>query len=246
MAENQPPKSRREQFGERLKAKYPDREYADDEAMFGQADDDYASYEEQLGQYRDREKSLSDLLSKDPRSAQFITDMAKGTDPWIAVVERLGIDGWTELINDPSKQEELAEANKKYVERLAKEKSLEEEYNANFGESLKVLEQIQQEQGLSDETIDAAMDILIGEANDAIVGKFSREAIERALKSLNRDADIENARIEGEVAGRNAKIEENLRKPKGGDGMPNLAGNNNAATRQNGRRNFFDLVDAAR
>ncbi len=37
MAEEKQVKSRRDQFGERLKKKYPDREYADDEALFGKS-----------------------------------------------------------------------------------------------------------------------------------------------------------------------------------------------------------------
>ena len=84
MAENQTPtaqKSKRDLLGERLKKKYPDREYADDEALFGQIDDDYTDYDNQLNQYKERESRLTELFSKDPRSAQFITDMAKGNDP---------------------------------------------------------------------------------------------------------------------------------------------------------------------
>ena len=161
MAETQtsstPAKSKRENFGERLKKKYPDREYPDDEALFGQINDDYDDYDNQLNQYKEREGRLSDLLSKDPRSAQFIADMAKGNDPWLAVIERLGIDGVTDLMNDPEKQAEYAEANKKYVERLAKEKSLEDEYQKNFAESMDLLEQIQQEKQLGDDTIDALL-----------------------------------------------------------------------------------------
>ena len=95
MAETQTPttptKSKRDLFGERLKKKYPDREYADDDALFGQINDDYDEYDNQLSQYKERESRLTDLFSKDPRSAQFITDMAKGNDPWLAVIERLGI-----------------------------------------------------------------------------------------------------------------------------------------------------------
>lgn len=245
-ANNTAPKSRRDQFGERLKKKYPDREYADDEALFGQINDDYDEYDAQLGQYKERESRLTDLFSKDHRSAQFITDMAKGKDPWIAVIERLGIDGVTDLINDPSKQEAYAEANKKYVERLAKEKSLEEEYQKNFAESMSLLEQIQQERQLGDETVDAAMDLVMKIANEAILGKFTAETIDMALKAVTHDADIANAGAEGELRGKNAKIEEHLRKPQGGDGTPNLQGNNNAPTRKTAKRSMFDLADEAR
>ncbi len=249
MAEKETPapsQSKREKFGERLKKKYPDREYADDEALFGQIDDDYADYDNQLNEYKEREGRMADLFAKDPKNAQFITDMAKGNDPWIAVLERLGIDGVTDLLNDPKKQAEYAEANKKYVERLAKEKSLEEEYEKNFAESMDLLEKIQKERQLGDETVDAAMDLVMKIANEAIVGKFTEETISMALNAVNHDADVQNARTEGTVAGRNAKIDEQLRKPKSGDGQPNLAGSNNAPTRKSIGRSMFDLADEAR
>lgn len=249
MAEKETPapsQSKREKFGERLKKKYPDREYADDEALFGQIDDDYADYDNQLNEYKEREGRMADLFAKDPKNAQFITDMAKGNDPWIAVLERLGIDGVTDLLNDPKKQAEYAEANKKYVERLAKEKSLEAEYEKNFAESMDLLEKIQKERQLGDETVDAAMDLVMKIANEAIVGKFTEETINMALNAVNHDADVQNARTEGTVAGRNAKIDEQLRKPKAGDGQPNLAGSNNAPTRKSSGLSMFDLADEAR
>lgn len=240
------PMSKRDMFGERLKKKYPDKEYADDEALFGQINDDYDAYDKQLGQYQEREGRLTELLNKDPRSAKFIADMASGVDPWISVIERLGIDGVTDLMNDPSKQEAYAEANKKYVERIAKEKSLEEEYKKNLAESMQLLEQIQTERQLSDETVDAAMDLVMKMANEAILGKFTQETIDMALKAVNHDADMENARTEGTVAGRNAKIEEKLRKQNKGDGVPMLAGSNNAPTRKNANRSLFDVAGDAR
>ena len=252
MAENQTPtapaKSKRDLLGERLKKKYPDRDYADDEELFGQINDDYDEYDTELGQYRDRESRLTDLLSKDPRSAQFITDMAKGTDPWIAVIERLGIDGVTDLLNDPKKQSEYAEANKRYVERVAKERELEEEYEKNMREvTLPMLERMKQERGIGDDMIDAAWDYLHHVADAAIRGTFTEADIDMALKAVYHDADVDNARAEGTVAGRNAKIDEKLRKPQTGDGTPNLAGSNNAPTR-NGKKplNIFDYADAAR
>lgn len=250
MADNQTPietpKSKRALFDERMKQRYPERDYYDDEALFGQINDDYDSYEKELGDYKERERRLNEMLSTDPRSAQFITDMARGADPWIAVIERLGIDGVTDLMNDPDKQEAYAEANKKYVERLAKEKSLEEEYEKNFSESMSLLEQIQQERHLGDETIDAAMDLVNRMAKDAILGKFTAETIDMALNAVTHDADVENARSEGMVAGRNAKIDAKLRKQQGGDGTPNLAGSNNAPTRKNTSSSIFNLADEAR
>ena len=250
MAENQTPtapmQSKRDLFGERLKKKYPDREYADDEELFGQINDDYDDYDNQLNEYKEREGRLTELFQKDPRSAQFITDMAKGNDPWIAVIERIGIDGVTDLINNPEKQAEYAEANKQYVERLAKEKTLEEEYKANLAESMAMLDKLQQERQLDDEVVDAAMDMVMKIANEALMGKFTAETIEMALKAVTHDAEVENARTEGELAGRNAKIDERLRKPMTGDGTPMLAGSNNAPTRRRDNDSLFAMAREAR
>lgn len=246
MATNKGEKTNRELVGDRLKTKYPDREYSDDEAIYGQINDDIDDYESQLGTYREREKRLNDLFSNDPKSARFITDMANGKDPWIAVIERLGIDGITDLMNDPSKQEEYSKANKVYVDRITKERGYEEEYNKNLDASLDIIEQVQKERGLSDDVIDAAMNLVIQIANDAVMGKFSAETLDMALKALNHDADVDNANAEGVIAGRNEKIEEKLRKPKSGDGLPNMAGKNNGASGKNRPMDVFDLAYAAK
>ena len=240
-------KSRRDQLGERLKKRYPDREFADDEALFGQVNDDYDDYDNQIGQYKEREKALTDLFAKNPRSARFLTDMAKGEDPWISTVKRLGIDGITDIINNPDKQEEYAKANSEFVERLAREEELENEFQQNFAESMQNLERIQQERQLGDETVDAAMELVMRIANEAIVGKFTDETINMALNAINHDADVQNARTEGTVAGRNEKIDEKLRKPKQGDGMPNLGGSNNAPTNKEKKPlTVFDYAEAAK
>lgn len=237
-------KSKRDVFGERLKSRYPDREFADDEAMFGQAEEDYAAFEDELGRYKKDEEELTSLLAKDPRVAQFISDIAQGKDPWIAVLERMGIDGVTEMMNDPEKREAYAAANKAYVERIAKGHELDEQYHANFGESMKMLSKMQQERGLSDETIDAAMDLIMNMTNEAILGKFTPETVEMALKAVNHDAEVENARSEGEVAGRNARIDEKLRRSKGGDGMPVMGGTGSTSSAPR-KLNIFDYAEAA-
>lgn len=250
MAETQAPleqpKSKREQILERLKKKYPETDFEDEDSVFGKINEDYAEHENQLNQYKEREGRITDLFSKDPRSAQFIVDMAKGNDPWIAIIERLGIDGITDIMNDPTKQEEYAKANEAYVQRLAKEKTLEEEYQKNFAESMDLLERIQQERKLSDDTIDAAMELVIRIANEAIVGKFTEETIGMALNAITHDADVENANSEGVIAGRNAQIEEKVRKPKAGDGIPHLAGsNNNPAPMRTKGESIFDIARSA-
>ena len=91
MPKNTEVKSNRDRYMERLKTKYPDKEFADDEALFGQTNDDYDSYDNELSGYREREKALSDLFASNPRSAAFLTDWRKGEDPIIGMVRKSGM-----------------------------------------------------------------------------------------------------------------------------------------------------------
>lgn len=217
--------SNRDRYAERLKTKYPDKEFADDEALFGQINEDYDNYDNELSGYREREKALSDLFASNPRSATFLIDWRKGEDPIVGLIRKFG-DDFKEALEDPEKQEALAAANKEFAERIAQEEKYEEEYQRNMGETLATLDAIQQEEGVSDEEIDSAMDFLVNIVRDGIMGKFTRESIVMAFKAIKHDSDVEMADREGEVRGRNAKIEEKLRKGGKNDGTASLGSKN--------------------
>ena len=244
---NQAVRSKREQFGDRLKTKYPDKQFDDDEALFGQINDDYDSYDQELLGYKDREGKLSNMMSSDPRSAYFLSSWRDGEDPAVALVRQFGTD-IKEAIDDPDRLEEIAAANKEYVERVAKEKELDEQYQKNLDESLKTLEQWQADNGLSDDDVDAMMEVLIGIVTDGIMGKFSTESMDMARKAINHDLDVADAEQTGEVRGRNARIDEKLRGRQKGDGTVPLDGSNmGSGVRNTGSpRNIFELADTAK
>lgn len=234
MSDNKEVKSNRDRYTKRLKAKYPEKEFADDEALFGQINDDYDSYDSELQGYKEREKSLSDLFSSNPRSAAFLTDWRKGEDPIIGLIRKFGED-FKAALEDPEKQEAIASANKEFAERIAQEEEYEREYQSNLDETYTTIERLQREKGLTDDDIDGAMEFLLNIIRDGILGKFTRESILMALKALNYDGDILQADREGEVRGRNSKIEERLRKRVKSDGTASLGskhGGGNVASRE--------------
>ncbi len=231
MAEPEEVKSNRELALERLRNKYPEEQFEDDEQLFGRINEQYAQYDNELAGYKEREGKFSDMFTSDPRSARLMMGWKDGDDPAIALIRLYGED-IKEAIDDPDKQEAIAEANKEYMERVAKERQYEEEYSANLVESLTLLENVQQERGLSDEQIDDAMAWFIGVAKDAMMGKFSPETIEMIIKAQNYDNDVAQAGEEGEVRGKNAKVTETLRKPTRGDGTAQLDGKNGGGRRK--------------
>lgn len=243
MPENNQVKSKRDLAMERIRGKYPDKSFDDDESFFGQINDDYDEYDKKLSESRQREQAFSDMFTSDPRSARLMMDWKNGQDPAVALISIYGQD-ILDAVNDPEKQDAIAKANKEFAEKVAKETEYEDSYNKNLDESLSALEEFARQRGLSDDVIDNAMTALMTICKDALLGKFTTDTVDMIIKAQNYDADVEQAAVEGEVAGRNAKIEEKLRKSAKGDGTPQLDGKNGSVhsrtKRDLGALNRFD------
>lgn len=243
MADNEQFKTKREAQIERLRNKYPDKKFEDDDEIYGQISDDYDQYDRELGEYRDREKTLSDMFSADPRSAQFLSDMHKGEDPVLGLVRNFGVE-IKDVLDNPEMQDKIAEANREYVERVAKSKELDEEYERNMAVTLETLRHYQQERGMTDEQIDAVIDALLRIVRDGVMGKFDVDTLDMMVKAIDHDADVDIAAEEGRIAGRNDKIVESLRKSNMGDGVSPLGGKNGSPS-QRRESNMFDLANEA-
>lgn len=243
MADNEQFKTKREAQIERLRNKYPDKKFEDDDEIYGQISDDYDQYDRELGEYRDREKTLSDMFSADPRSAQFLSDMHKGEDPVLGLVRNFGVE-IKDVLDNPEMQDKIAEANREYVERVAKSKELDEEYERNIAVTLETLRRYQQERGMTDEQIDAVIDALLRIVRDGVMGKFDVDTLDMMVKAIDHDADVDIAAEEGRIAGRNDKIVESLRKSNMGDGVSPLGGKNGSPS-QRRESNMFDLANEA-
>lgn len=224
--DNTPVKSKREELNELLKGKYPDKDFSDDDVFYGQIGEDFDNLNNELDGYKEREKAFSDMFTSDPRTASFVTSWRKGEDPTIGLIRHFGPD-IKAAIDDPELQDQIAEANKEYVNRVAKSKQLEEEYNKNIAETLNTIQEMSSDGKLPESEIDDAFELLMKIVHDGIVGKFSKETIDMAIKALKHDTDVEEADHAGEVRGRNARIDEKLRKANKGDGTAQLDGKNN-------------------
>lgn len=227
-------KSKKDTFADRLKKKHADKEFADDEAMFGQINDDYDDYDKKISQYKDDEKALSDMFSSDPRSASFISEWANGGDPAMILVKMFGGDNLKDALDDPTKAEEFAKANKEYLDRVSENKKYEEQYKKNIQTTVDNLDEVQKKHGLTDDQTDEVLKQWSDMISDGVNGLASVDVLEGVLKSLNYDKDVKKADEEGEVRGRNTKIEEKLRHKKQGDGMPQLDGKNGGTGKMRG------------
>ena len=91
------------------------------------------------------------------------------------------------------------------------------------------------------------MAFLLKIVHEGVAGKFTPETIDMAVKAINHDVDVEDADRAGEVRGRNAKINEKLKKASRGDNLPVLDGaNGNEPKQKDTRRNIFQLAKMAK
>lgn len=236
--------SKRDSFRNRLSQKYPDMAFDDEEVMFDRINSDYddydkriADYENSIEQYKGRERELGDMFTKDPRSGVFLNRWRNGGDPTVELIRMYG-QSFQDALQDPEKLDAIAAANKEFAERVSEEERLEADYKKNLEQSLSDISALQEKEGYTDEQIGKAMDFLQGVAMNMIVGKITPEVVKMALNAMDYDKAVETASMEGELRGRNTKIQEKLRKREKGDGVPQMGGKNGAgnppAKRDNG------------
>ena len=120
------------------------------------------------------------------------------------------------------------------AETLASRKRIEDEAEANIGPSLDALSEVAGEMGLSDEEIAQAFDAFVEMTRNLVVDKVDAATWRMFINGMNHDADVEQARMEGETAGRNAKISEKLRGER--PSPMSLGGSSQTGSAENPRR----------
>lgn len=225
--ENQPIMSKREALQAKLRERYPDLLFESDDDYSSRISDDYDDFDKKINEYKGREQQLSDIFNKDPMAAKFLSAWMNGKDPRVQLLRAYGKEGIDAAFNDPKVMEAMEAADKEFQEQVAHEKELSEQWDKNRAESFANMEKIRKANGYTDEQMDEAMAFLRELAQQIVMNNFTEEAFKHAIHALNYDKDIADAEHTAEVKGRNERIEEKLRKPKG-DGMPQLGGGSSA------------------
>lgn len=224
-AENQTLTSSRDKLRSRLSQRYPDRQFVGQDGSDAQdvMDD---SIEEMFGEYETRENEyntnsqrLNDLFASDPRVATMFLKWAEGGNIMEHLIEEFGDEFLDALSSDEGKQKFL-DAQSRWLDRVNKNKAADEEAQANFQKSIEDLNAFQQEHNLTDEEAIAVFDKIHKIGADMVRGIYTAESFQLALDAINHDNDVNSARAEGELAGRNAKITEKMR--NGNDLQRNL------------------------
>lgn len=229
--EQQAVKRTRDDIRARMSEKYPDRNFEADEdlddGIYG-AFDEYEAQNKELtdanAKYKENEDALTGMFSANPASANFLNDMAEGNDPVMGLIDLYGVDAVRDMLDDPEKKQEIADKHKKFLEDSAKEKELQDAYDANIEATLDAEAQAVESGEMTQEELDKAHEAMKIVYEMIITGKWTAQDLKNVLKGVNYDADVEQAAQEAEVRGKNAQIVEKKKARQAGDGMPNMGG----------------------
>lgn len=215
--ENEEVVSNKQKFRDNFAAAYPDIDMNDEEAYFGalnDRNDQYAKDKARLEELENDQRKFGEAMDKDGRSAELFLELTKeGGQPVSYLINHYAKE-FSDIVNDPDNDEyrkaladKIAEDTAANAERAA----LETEAEGNIDKSLDALAKVAGEMGLSDEETADAFKQFCDMADDLNKMKVSEEMWRIFVNGLHHDADVESARMEGETAGRNAKISEKLR-----------------------------------
>lgn len=217
-ADTQANKSNREKFLSRFAERHPDIDTNDEEAYYGAINDDADERDQRIKKYEDDEKVLGDAFQKDPRIANLFLSIARGENPLLYLVESFGSD-FVDYLNDPDNEElrkQFGEKQKEYVEKQAKSRALQEQTEKNIDNTLDAFDRVADELGADDELKEKVFNYMAELQERLLVDDIDEKTWKIAFNSITHDDDVAQAGEEGEIRGRNAKIDERLRKPKVG------------------------------
>lgn len=196
----------------RMKERKPDADWdnLDDDAMADMAMADYDELSATNEQYQKRDAAFDELAAKHPEGMMFLSQLAKGKS-FREAIENSMDASFEDIYNDPDypamKEERAAREREAVDAMLAK---IDEQAEAN---------------GWSEKDVDEALSALDEFINAVEGNAVTFEMLQLLHNGKRYDKDVAKALHEGEVNGRNAKIEESVRKKKAStDGLPALGG----------------------
>lgn len=211
--ENEKVVTSRDRLRDRYAAKYPEKDF-NAEGSENSIDDEIIAeleaYDAEIEGYKANDKRLKELFNNDPRSASFMVRWAaEGGNPIQYLLDIFGPE-LKDALESEEGRAKIIDSTNKWLERKAAEEAGESERMANYEASVYELSAFAEEKGLTDEQAVEVFEKVNQIGFDVIEGKYSRESFEMAYNAMHYAEDVETARKEGEVAGRNTKIEERL------------------------------------
>lgn len=244
--QQQTPPSRRDTFRKGFASRHPDVNMEDEEAYYGALDDEYNANEQELAKHRENNKRLNSMFMENPNAAYFMNDLIDGKEQMgVALMRHFG-QTFKDAVDDPTEEnvKAFADALEEHSKKVKENDRLQQEFEANADASETTIEQWASQHKVGIEQVDAMREFINDQFSKLLVGIITPDMLDFAYKGLNYDNAVVAAEEKGAAAGRNAQIQEKMRRGKG-DGVPLIQGGAKAGGKQKAS-SIFDLANSAR
>lgn len=212
---------------ERYAKQYPDRKFEGDGAdddLYDLTADEFDKYDNESKSYRERNDRLNKLFDEFPDSAEIFKAMALDKKHPFDYI----IDNYHDLLDDGlSSEENRARIKQRRAENEQKAKANKEaddKFHNNMAQSLKILTEWGGKKGIDLKGQAEHYARLRKVVNDFADGNISEDTYEALWNGLNYKNDVAQAKEQGEINGRNAKIQAEFQQSRSRRNMPPTLG----------------------
>lgn len=224
------PKSKKDTYMEGFRQKHPDWQEDDEEGFYGALSADDASSAEKMKGYEDRESQVSDALAGSPLNAALFVDAMNGTPVPLALLQRYPeeVKAW---MDDPENADALKGVFESHAKKIEDNKKLEEEKAKNVEESNALIDEMIANGEMTEDEVNQYLDFLGNIGVGLMMGHVEKEWLLAAKNAINHDNDVNAAKTQGEIDGRNANISAQREGKRMGSGTHASLGSSNANTK---------------
>lgn len=205
----------RKAFSERFAKRHKDIDFEDKEARYGAMNEDADA----LSAYEENGKALSEMFDNNRWLAAMAMDLKNNPDmnpiEWMA---SQGIDVKAAL-DDEEEGKKVAEQIADFQKKKAEQDKHEQELVDNLKHSADEMESL----GLDNDEKSDLWEKFFAMVSDAEDGKVSAETWQLFKNAQSYDSDVASAREEGEMRGRNEKIENKVKRSSRTDVPPSFS-----------------------
>lgn len=219
----------RDLFYERIRTNIPEGKYdEDEEEYYRNALTAMDAYEKDSKTLKDLTAKLNKRLGADPQEAEVMLDWLDGVDIRTAITRHMGAEALSTPEEGSEEYEAWSKAGEERRKELADMEAKVNEYRTNAEASAADLDALATENGWSDEEKAGVEEYVKGILEKVYSGRLDKDFYNLIQHGRNYEADIEGAREQGRVDGRNEKIEVE-KKHLAGSGLPNAKSGGNAS-----------------
>jgi len=194
-------------YREKVKARYPDTNPQSDEE-WADLEDRYAEdVEGEISKYKDSDMTLQEVMTAYPELAMILYDIVVNKIPVrVAIIKNLSQEDLIPAEGDPD-YPDYDSVLKEQKSKKEKQSSIDAEIEANELASIANLDKVAADKGLSDEQKDALLEFANNAFSEIMMKNIPESIWDAFHKAMSYDKDVEMAKQEGELKGRNTAIE---------------------------------------